>query len=239
MRRIIVSLAILFLSLPCQAQLDDILRRAQDAIHPQSSSNLSDDKITAGLKQALQISTGNAVAKTGKPDGFLKNADIRIPLPAKLQTVGRGMRLVGMGAQVDQLEVGMNRAAEQAAPKAKAIFLSALRKMTFDDARRILTGGDTAATEYFKRASSDELTAAFTPIVHQSMENVGVVKQYNRVVQSAPGGAALAGNFNLDKYVVGKTLDGLFLMLGREEQQIRKNPAARTTALLKEVFGHK
>ncbi len=239
MRRITVCLALLLVSLPCFGQLDDILRRAQDAVRPQSSSNLSDDKITAGLKQALQISTGNAVAKTGKPDGFLKNPEIKIPLPAKLQTVGKGMRLVGMGAQVDQLEIGMNRAAEQAAPKAKAIFLSSLRKMTFDDARRILTGGDTAATEYFKRASTEELTAAFTPIVHQSMQNVGVIKQYNRVVQSSPGGTALAGNFNLDKYVVGKTLDGLFFMLGREEQQIRKNPAARTTALLKEVFGRK
>jgi hypothetical protein len=109
--------------------------------------------------------------------------------------------------------------------------------MTFDDARRILQGSDTAATEYFKRTSTADLTTAFSPIVHRSMERVGVVQQYNQVIHSAPGGTALAGQFDLDKYVVGKTLDGLFYMLGQEEIQIRKNPAAQTTALLKEVFG--
>jgi len=144
-----------------------------------------------------------------------------------------------MGAKVDELEVGMNRAAEQATPQAKAIFLAALLKMTFDDARHILSGGDTAATEYFKRTSSEDLTTAFSPIVHRSMERVGVIQQYDQVIKSAPGGSALTGQFDLDKYVVGKTLDGLFHMLGEEEKQIRTNPAAQTTALLKEVFGRK
>src|SRR5581483_29427 len=133
----------------------------------------------------------------------------------------------------------MNRAAEQAAPKAKQIFLDALQKMSFSDARQILAGSDTAATEYFKRTSSADLTTAFSPIVHRSMENVGVVQQYNQLINSAPGGSALAGQFDLDKYVVGKALDGLFYELGQEEKQIRKNPAAQTTALLKEVFGRK
>jgi hypothetical protein len=142
-----------------------------------------------------------------------------------------------MGAQVDELEVGMNRAAEQATPFAKQIFLNAVKKMTFDDARKILTGGDTAATVYFQRTSTDDLSTAFTPIVQRSMRNVGVVQQYNRVLASAPGGSALAGQFDLNKYVVGKTLDGLFLILGEEEKKIRKNPAAQTTTLLKEVFG--
>jgi len=111
--------------------------------------------------------------------------------------------------------------------------------MTFDDARLILSGHDTAATEYFKRASSSDLTTAFSPIVHQSMEQVGVVQQYDRVVRNSPMGSALTGQFDLDKYVVEKTLDGLFYMLGEEEKKIRKSPAARTTALLKEVFGRK
>jgi hypothetical protein len=153
--------------------------------------------------------------------------------------VGKGLRMVGMGGQVDALEVGMNRAAEQAAPEAKAIFIRGVTKMTFDDARKILSGGsDTAATEYFKRTSSEELTAAFAPIVHKSMENVGVVKQYNQLLQN-PMAAPLAKDksFNLDNYVVGKAMDGLFYMLGEEEKKIRKDPAARTTALLKEVFG--
>ena len=144
-----------------------------------------------------------------------------------------------MGAKVDELEVSMNRAAEQATPQAKAIFLVALKKMTFDDARRILTGGDTAATDYFKRSSSADLTTAFSPIVHRSMGHVGVVQQYNQLIKTAPGGSALAGQFDLDNYVVGKTLDGLFHVLGQQETKIRQNPAAQTTALLKEVFGRK
>jgi hypothetical protein len=132
----------------------------------------------------------------------------------------------------------MNRAAEQATPQAKQIFLSAVTRMTFNDARQILTGGDTAATDYFKRQSSADLTKAFAPIVHQAMENVGVVRQYNKVMQN-PMAASLAGdkNFSLDDYVVGKTVDGLFYMLGQEEMKIRTDPAAQTTAILREVFG--
>ena len=179
------------------------------------------------------------MALAGRPDGFLKNEAIKILLPPKLQTIGRGLRMLGMGATVDELEVGMNRAAEQATPEAKQIFFGALKKMTFDDARRILTGSDTAATEYFKRTSSADLATAFSPIVHRSMERVGVVRQYDQVISSAPGGRTLAGQFDLDNYVVSKTLDGLFYMLGEQEKQIRKNPAAQTTALLKEVFGRK
>jgi hypothetical protein len=240
MRPFLRTIAIALLcSLPAAAQLDQIMKKAGDALEQRDTSSLSDDKIVAGLKQALQISTSKAVVLTGRPDGFLKNDAIRIALPPKLETVGRGMRMLGMGDKVDSLETGMNRAAEQATPQAKQIFLAALRKMTFDDARHILTGGDTAATEYFKRTSSADLTTAFSPIVHTSMEHVGVVQQYDRVIQSAPGGSTIAKEFDLDKYVVGKTLDGLFLMLGQEEQKIRKNPAAQTTALLKEVFGRK
>lgn len=222
---------------PAQAQLDQILKKANESLAKRDVSPLSESKIASGLKQALQISTGNAVAQTGRPDGFLKNEAIKILLPPKLQTVGRGMRMFGMGAQVDELEVGMNRAAEQATPKAKRIFLDALTRMTFDDARKILSGGDTAATEYFKRQSTNDLTTAFTPIVQDSMERVGVVRQYNRVVQTAPGGAALGSQYDLTRYVVGKTLDGLFYVLGEEEKKIRKDPAAQTTSLLREVFG--
>ena len=221
------------------AQLDDILKKADATLQQRDTASLSDSKIVAGLKQALEISTSKAVAATGRPDGFLKNEAIKISLPPKLETVGRGLRLLGMGDKVDELETGMNRAAEQATPQAKQIFLAALRKMTFEDARHILTGDDTAATEYFKRTSSVDLTTAFSPIVHTTMEHVGVVQQYDRVIKSAPGGGTIANEFDLDKYVVGKTLDGLFYMLGREEQKIRKNPAAQTTALLKEVFGRK
>jgi len=226
-------------SLFAHAQLSDIVRKADAALEHHDTSGLSNDKIIAGLKEALEVGTSNAVALTGRHDGFLKNEAIRILLPPKLQPIGKGMRMLGMGEQVDDFEIGMNRAAEQATPQAKQIFLSALKKMTFDDARRILTGNDTAATEYFRGATSNDLTTAFTPIVHHSMEHLGVVRQYNGVIKSAPGGAALANEFDLDKYVVGKTLDGIFVMLAEEEKKIRKDPAAQTTDLLKQVFGKK
>ncbi len=231
--------SVLLIGSLAHGQLGDILKKADETLNQRSTAGLSNDKIIAGLKEALQVSTGKAVALTGRPDGFLKNEAIKILLPPKLQTVGNGMRMLGMGARVDELEVGMNRAAEQATPLAKQIFIAAVKKMTFDDARKILTGSDAAATEYFKRTSSEDLTTAFTPIVHRSMKKVGVVQQYNHMLESAPGGSALAGQFDINKYVVSKTLDGLFLMLGEEEKKIRKNPAAQTTALLKEVFGRK
>ncbi|HET9285510.1 MAG TPA: DUF4197 domain-containing protein [Candidatus Angelobacter sp.] len=200
----------------------------------------SSDRVAAGLKEALTVGTRNAVASTGRVDGFLKNAAIKILLPEKLRGIGKGLRAVGMGQQVDSLEVGMNRAAEQAAPAARQIFINAVKQMTISDARQILSGGDTAATDYFKSKSTDQLTAAFAPIVHQSMENVGVVRQYNKLMQN-PLAGELAQNkdFDLDQYVVGKTMDGLFYMIGEEEKKIRHDPAAQTTALLREIFGNK
>ena len=143
-----------------------------------------------------------------------------------------------MGPQLDQLEVGMNRAAEQATPLAKEIFLNALYKMSFDDARGILSGGDHAATDYFRRQSSAELSTAFKPIVHRTMEQVGVIRQYNQLSQNSVAGPLLkAQGLDMDEYVLGKTLDGLFYVLAQEEKNIRKDPAARTTDLLREVFG--
>ncbi len=245
MKRSLISLALLpFLLTALRAQqtqspLDELKRRIEEAARGKNTSNgLTNDKIVAGLKEALRVGTGNAVALTGKPDGFLKNAAIKILLPEKLRTAGKTLRMVGMGSQVDALEVGMNRAAEQAAPKAKQIFLNSLNRMTFTDARQIFTGGDTAATDYFKHTSSDELTTAFAPIVHRAMENVGVVRQYNQLMKN-PMLSAVANDksFNLDDYVVGKTMDGLFYMVGEEEKKIRKDPAAQVTPILKEVFG--
>jgi hypothetical protein len=237
MKRIFLLVLLSTSLLCCLAQQDSPFGQILGRVR---SSSLSNDKITAGLKEALQVSTGKAVAATGRPDGYFKNAAIKILLPPKLQAAGRGMRLLGMGAQVDELELGMNRAAEQAAPAAKQIFLNSLSKMTFTDARQILSGSDTAATDFFKRTSTEQLTTAFQPIVHQSMENVGVVRQYDELMQSPVAQRVNAGgSFNLDNYVVGKALDGLFYMMGEEEKKIRKDPAAQTTALLREVFGKK
>src|SRR5256885_5541154 len=174
---LVVSICAGLLSAQCAAQspLDQIWQRAKTARTANTTRSLTNDKIAAGLKEALTVSPRKAVASTGRPNGFLKNEAIKILVPEKLRNVSQGMRLIGMGGQVDALEVGMNRAAEQAAPAAKQIFINAVTHMSFADARQILSGGDTAATEYFKRQSSGQLTEAFAPIVHQAMENVGVV----------------------------------------------------------------
>jgi len=220
-----------------QTTLDDLRKKAEAALGKRQPGN---DRVVAGLKEALTVGTRNAVASTGRVDGFFKNEAIKILLPEKLRNVGKTMRMMGMGQQVDSLEVGMNRAAEQAAPAAKQIFINAVTKMTIADAKQILSGGDTAATDYFKRSASDQLTVAFAPIVHRAMENVGVVRQYNKLMQN-PLAGQLAQNqdFDLDKYVVGKTMDGLFYEIGQEEKKIRNDPAAQTTALLREIFGKK
>jgi hypothetical protein len=203
-----------------------------------SRSNPSDGKTASGLKEALQIGTDHAVDFTGKPDGFFKNEAIKILLPEKLRTAEKGLRLAGMGPKVDEFELSMNRAAEKAAPAARGIFKDALTAMTFDDARKILTGGDTSATEYFRSRTSDKLRTAFRPTVESTMADTGVVTQYKQLtggLASLPFGKS--ANFDITDYVVGKALDGLFYMLGQEEKKIRTNPAAQITPLLKEVFG--
>ncbi len=237
MRRMLSSL-VLVIFLSCAAVAQNPLEQIwKQATQQPAASNLPTDKIVSGLKEALKVSTTKAVAETGKPDGFLMNQAIKITLPKNWQTVERGMRMFGQGQKVDQFVVGMNRAAEQATPLAKKIFIDALMKMTITDARNILKGSDTAATEYFRRTTSEELTSAFRPIVHQSMENVGVVKQYNDLAANPLAAPLLQRQqFNIDDYVLGKTLDGLFYMMGQEEKNIRKNPAARTTQILKDVF---
>jgi len=240
MKKLILAVSLmisLFTVLAAQSTLDDLRKKAEEALGKNQPGN---DRVAAGLKEALTVGTRNAVASTGRVDGFLKNAAIKILLPEKLRGVGKGLRTIGMGQQVDSLEVGMNRAAEQAAPAARQIFINAVKQMTISDARQILSGGDTAATEYFRNKSTDQLTAAFAPIVHQSMENVGVVRQYNKLKQNPLAAEfSQSKDFDLDQYVVGKTMDGLFYMIGEEEKKIRHDPAAQTTALLREIFGKK
>ena len=229
-----VLLALLSGFAAAQSPWEQIFKKATTP----SSNTLSSDKIASGLTEALKVSTGRAVASVGRPDGFFKNQAIKILLPDRLRKASTTLRLVGLGPQLDELELGMNRAAEQASPKAKQIFLNALSQMTISDARQILQGGDTAATEYFKSKSSAALTDAFAPIVHESLQNVGVVQQYNSMTNNPLAATVMKNqNFDLDRYVVGKTLDGLFFTLGQEEKKIRTNPAAQTTTLLKEVFG--
>ncbi len=202
------------------------------------TNSLSEDKIILGLKEALQIGTGNAVTGVGRLDGYFKDTIIKILMPKKLQTIEKGLRAVGYGAKVDEFVLSLNRAAEKAAPQAKSIFIGALKEMTFDDARKILTGGDTAATTFFKDKTTVRLSSAFRPIIEKAMNEVGATRQYKELIgryQNLP--FAKSYTLDIDDYVTGKAIDGLFYYVGEEEKKIRKNPAARVTNILKDVFG--
>jgi len=233
-RMLIVIMVISLTALPASAQVDRILKGLEGG----EKSGLSDVKIGSGLKEALHIGTANAVHFTGKTDGYFLNQAIKILMPEKLKTFEKGLRAVGYGPQVDEFVLSMNRAAERAAPFAKQIFWDAIKEMTFEDVRKILSGHETAATDYFKAKTTDRLTVVFKPPVSNAMNEVGVTRQYKELVgryESIP--FVRKESFDLDSYVVTKALDGLFYMVGEEEKKIRKNPAARTTDLLKEVFG--
>ena len=247
MRRFLLALAVSLIAVqpvqPVSAQLDEILKQLPGADRipgTSSSGSIGDVKIGQALKEALQVGTANAVKLTGKTDGYFKNDAIKILLPEKLKTLETGLRAVGYGGKVDELVLGMNRAAERAAPAAKQIFWDAIGAMTIDDARHVLNGGDTAATEYFKGKTTGELTTAFRPIVEESMSKVGVTRQYKDLLGRAQTIPFLHTEaYDLDNYVVGRALDGLFKVVGDEEKKIRTNPSARVTDLLREVFNRR
>jgi len=231
-RLLVLVMCVALVPSPASAQLDQLLKGF--GIGQQSS--LSDSKVSAGLKEALQVATEKSVSLTGRPDGYFSNAAIKILMPEKLQTVESGLRMVGYGPQVDDFVLSMNRAAEQAAPAAQKIFTDAITSMTFDDAKKILSGGNTSATEFFKEKTTDQ----FRPVVDKTMSQVGVTRQYQALMSrfdAIPFARSQA--FDIDGYVVGKALDGLFHVMGEQETLIRTNPAARTTSLLKEVFSGK
>ena len=222
--------------LPAHPQISDALKKLAN----QGTANSSGQTASA-LKQALEIGTKNTVAQTGVKNGFFANEAIKILVPEKLRPVEKGLRLVGQGPLIDNFVLSMNRAAEKAAPAAGSIFKDAILKMTFNDARQILSGGDTAATQFFKEHTSDQLRTAFMPPVESAMKESGVSQKYEDMLgglSSLPFGGA-PKSFDLNEYVVGKTLDGLFVVLGQEEKKIRTNPAAQVTPLLRKVFGGK
>jgi hypothetical protein len=218
--------------------LDDVLKGVKI---PQVSSGSGPDEATtvSGLKEALSIGTGNAVTSGSKIDGYFANQAIKILLPDNIQKVAEVLRKVGYQKQVDNFILSMNRAAENAAPKARQFFVNAIKEMSIQDAMKILRGTDTAATEYFKSKTFDKLYTAFKPPVSESMDKVGVTKSYKDMMgtytKSVP--FVKTESVDLDHYVTTKSLDGLFYMIGEEERKIRTNPAARVTDLLKTVFG--
>jgi hypothetical protein len=220
------------------AGVQDFFKKAMEAVGGDKS--LTNDEIVKGLKEALQVGTGNAVSTVSKTDGYLKNPQIKIPLPENVQKVEKLLRATGFGGQVDEFELSMNRAAERAAPEAKNIFWDAIKQMTFTDARKILDGQDNAATLYFKDKTSGRLQEIFKPITHQAMSEVGTTRYYQSIddkIKTIPFADQMS--FDLDQYVTDKALGGLFFMLAEEEKKIRRDPAARVSDLLKKVFGSK
>lgn len=199
----------------------------------------SDGEMIAGLKEALNKGTQYAVDNLGKEGGFLDNPKVRIPMPDSLAWIEKTLRTLRQDRLADEFVTSMNHAAEQAVPEAAAIFGDAIKRMTLEDARGILTGPEDAATQYFRRTTSDALTTKMRPIVEEATSRTGVTSNYKNMMAKAGGLSGLLSNdtTDLDGYVTEKTLDGLFLMVAEEEKRIRENPLARTSDLLKKVFG--
>lgn len=192
----------------------------------------------SGLKAALERGSQAAVAALGRVDGFFANPQVKIPLPESMQRAERLMRRVGMGRYADELILTLNRAAEAAVPEARQLLLDSVKKMTVKDAKGILTGGDTAATEYFRRTTQDALRKRFRPIVASATARVELAAKYNEYAETAAAfGLLKEEDANLDAYVTQKALDGLFFMVAEEEKKIRKDPVGSASAIIRKVFG--
>ena len=221
---------------PASPQLSNILKGLQKSIG--SGSNLTENEIGNGLKEALTIGIQKAVGAVSNLDGYYKNPNIKIPLPSAVKKVETILRGVGYGSKIDAFELSMNRAAEKAAPEATSIFLEAIKQMSFSDARKILEGSDNEATLYLKDKTFEKLGRTFKPIVNESMSGIGVTQQYQDINTKLSGIPFMKPlSFDLDQYVTEGALDGLFYMLAEEERKIRSDPAARVNDILKKVFG--
>lgn len=200
--------------------------------------NLSNSDAVAGLKQALADGSAAAIAQLGRDNGFLSNPKVKIPLPPTLQRVEGALRLAGMRRQADELVTAMNRAAEAAVPEARGLLVEAVQKMTVQDAKGILTGGDTSATDYFRRTTQSQLTQRFLPIVKQATDRVGLAAQYNSLAgQATQFGLVGKEQASIESYVTSKALDGLYLMIGEQEKALRENPVGATSDIVRKVFG--
>jgi hypothetical protein len=222
MSRILGCLALLVISGHAAAGLDDITHA----------------EAVRGLRQALNDGSAAAVAKLGVENGFFGNPKVRIPLPPSLQRVERGLRAFGMRREADELVLTMNRAAEAAVPEAKQLLTDAVKKMSVQDAKGILTGGDTAATDYFRRATRPQLTQRFLPIVKKATDNAGLAQQYNALAtQGAALGLVKEDEASIERYVTQKALDGLYFMIGEQEKAFRRDPVGATSSIVRKVFG--
>lgn len=219
-------------------KLKGVVGTPKEAAEPAAAEDLGLDEVARGLREALAVGAQNAVSRASAEGGFLDNPAIRIPLPDRLQTTAGVLRRFGLGDQVDLFQQTLNRAAEQAAGEALPIFSAAISNLTFDDVRQIWKGGDTAATEYLERQTRGELYERFRPVVHEASMDVGVTRAYQSMVGRPEVATFVKGtDLDLDDFVTDRALEGIFRLLAKEEQTIRTDPLARTTDLLRNVFG--
>lgn len=234
MRRTILLLALL-MSACTTAQISQAIGDVQKGLGQES---LTSADVAEGLKEALikGISTGSDIVS--QVDGYFKNPEIKIPFPPDVRKVDDRLRQIGLGGEVDKFIMTLNRGAEDAAKEAKPIFINAIRSMTIEDAWGILRGEDDAATQYLKRTTSADLTARFKPVIQQSLNKVNATKYYSDIVNTYNRIPLVEKvNPDLDDYATSKAIDGLFVMIAREEKRIREDPVARTTDILRRVFG--
>ncbi|MGJ8668813.1 MAG: DUF4197 domain-containing protein [Oceanococcus sp.] len=239
----ITLLPCLLIATQAQAGWRDWMRQATEVLqqNPQAAQGLNQTQIVAGLREALAKGSRNAILQLGQTDGFLENAGTKIQLPEPLGSVAPNLRKIGLGQPLDELSLRINRAAESAVPEAADIFSAAIEKLSIEDAMNILNGPDDAATRYFESKTSASLAERFRPLIAQATDQAGVSAAYKQVSsQAGPFLALLSpGAQDLDSYVTDQALKGLFTVLAEEEKKIRLDPAARTTDLLKQVFGNK
>lgn len=236
-----VSALILSSSATWALDLGDLLKGVGEASSKKSSapaSKLSDQDVTRGLKDALVEGAGKAVSTLGRTDGFLLNDKVRIPLPESLQNVESVMKALGQGKRVEELKTSLNRAAEAAVPEAKTLLVDAIKNMSVADAKAVLTGGEDAATKYFRQATEAKLHERFLPIVGKTVNRYKLTQQYDRIAGTASkAGLVSKEQANMSEYVTGKALDGLFFMIAEEERAIRKDPLGRSSEYVRKVFG--
>jgi len=200
--------------------------------------DLSETDAASGVRAALEKGATSAVSLLGRSGGFLGNPKVQIPLPGFLEDAAKLLKMTGQQKRVDELITAMNRAAEAAVPEAKPLLINAVKSMSVEDARKVLTGGDNSVTQFFAGKTREPLAEKFLPIVTKATEKVSLAEKYNAVASKAMGlGLVKKEEANVQQYVTGKALDGLFLMIGEEEKKIRQNPAAAGSAILKKVFG--
>ena len=203
-----------------------------------SLDTVSSKDASAGLRAAISQGVDKAIGMLGAPNGFLGNPKYTIPLPSALEKADRALRMIGMSGDADELKVAMNHAAEMAVADAKPVFKQAAQRMTVADAKGILTGGETAATQYFRQATSAQLVTRFKPIVARATEKVKLRGLYDQYAgKAAQVGLIRAEDANLNDYVTAKALDGLFAAIGEEERAIRADPMGQASSLIKKVFG--